>query len=203
VGVDVDVFHPLRREGKSNRFIVMYSGNLGLAYDFDTVLESARLLSRYRNIIIVIRGRGDLVPIVKTKIKELGLRNIFLHTERVERSELCKVLNSADVFLLPHRALNSAEKGLPTKLFEYQACGKPIICSSRGEPARYVKSTKSGIVVPPEDPEALSKAILELYRDEEKRRMLGMNGWIYVSTHLTTEKIGARISRVFHELLKT
>ena len=148
----------------------------------------------------MIRGTGDRVAQVKAKIKDLGLKNVFLDTKQVKKSELCKVLNFADVFLLPHRSLEAAERGLPTKLFEYQACGKPIICSSRGEPAQYVQSTRSGIVVPPEDPEALSEVVLELYRDKEKRQRLGSNGWKYVSENLTYERIGERMYQVFLQI---
>ena len=59
------------------------------------------------------------------------------------------MLNSADVFVLPMADLNFVDLGLPTKVFEYQSYGKPIICVSNGEAAKYVKFTCSGIVVNP------------------------------------------------------
>lgn len=126
----------------------------------------------------------------------------MLDTKLVKRFELCRVLNSADVFLFPHRALEAPESGLPTKLFEYQVCGKPIICCSMGEPTQYIRSTESGVVVPPGDPEALSEAILELYRDRKKGRRLGSNGWKHVSEHVSQEKIGEKMYGVFRGLLE-
>jgi glycosyltransferase involved in cell wall biosynthesis len=205
VGVDTDLLHPYVEESTNsssyrfnNKFIVMYSGNLGVQYDFDTVLEAAKLLKKYDGILFVIRGWGVLRNFIQENIN--GLSNVFLDTEVVDNKKICEILNSADVFLLPMKPLKAAEMGLPTKLFEYQACGKPIIVSSQGEPARYIMSTDSGIVVPPNDPKALSEAILELYRNEKKKDLLGKNGWIYVSKNLTLRKIGERLHKViiFH-----
>jgi len=104
-----------------------------------------------------------------------------------------KLLDSADVFLLPMKDIKAADEGLPTKIFEYQALGKPIICCSRGESAKYVKETDSGLIINPEDAKALADAILYLYNDSELSMKLGANGKKYVNKHLTIEKIGERM----------
>ena len=83
------------------------------------------------------------------------------------------------------KPLKASERGLPTKLFEYQACGKPIICCSEGEPAKYIKHTESGLVVKPGDPEALTQAIVKLYKNRKLVYELGLNGQRYVSENLT------------------
>lgn len=203
VGVDTNTFYPIKQESIKDNFVVMYSGKLSIVYDFDTILKASKLLSKFQDIVIVIRGNGEMATEIKTKIKSLKLKNVFLQTNKVELCELCKILNSADVFLLAHKVSSSAEKGLPTKLFEYQAIGKPIVCSSNGAPAEYISSTKSGIVVPPEDPEALYKAILELYKNKEKRCILGANGLKYASDNLTTDKIAQKLSMILLSVIKS
>jgi len=89
------------------------------------------------------------------------------------------------------------DEGLPTKVFEYQAYGKPIICCSKGEPARYVEAVRSGLVVKPGDPEAIAQAVLRLYKNRNLGDELGLNGWKHVSENLTSEKIGERMYNVF------
>ena len=64
------------------------------------------------------------------------------------------------------KSLKASEMGLPTKIFEYQACGKPIIACSNGEPAHYIRSTNSGIVVQPKDSIGLADSIIKLYFDK-------------------------------------
>ena len=51
---------------------------------------------------------------------------------------------------------------MSSKLYEYQAVGKPIICCSNGIPGTYVEETKSGLVVSPGDYEALTQAVINL-----------------------------------------
>jgi len=68
----------------------------------------------------------------------------------LSRDEVAELLTQADVLLLPLRDFGRPYLGISSKLYEYQAVGKPIICCAEGEPTRYVKEIISGIVVKPE-----------------------------------------------------
>ena len=198
VEVGVDAVKPLN-SGKNlnDRFTVMYSGVLGLGYDFDVVLETARFLSKNEDIIFVIRGVGEVAPKLKKAISELGLRNVVLDTRFLPKDELVALLGTADVFVLPMAGMSFVDLGLPTKVFEYQAYGKPIICVSGGEPARYVESTKSGLIVKPKDAGGFAESIIRLFKDRSAGAELGMNGREYVSECLTSERIGERMYDIF------
>src|SRR5690606_32576514 len=104
-----------------DRFTVMYSGVLGLGYDFDVVLKAARFLSKNEDIVFVIRGVGEMAPQLQKRISELGLRNVVLDTRFLPKDELATLLGSADAFVLPMAGMSFVELGLPTKVFEYQA----------------------------------------------------------------------------------
>ena len=194
VEVGVDGVKPLSAGKNSNaRFTVMYSGVLGLGYDFGVVLEAARFLAKNENIVFVIRGVGEMAPKLKKAVSERGLRNVVLDTRFLSRDELVALLGSADVFVLPMAGMSFVDLGLPTKVFEYQAYGKPIICVSGGEPARYVESTKSGLIVKPKDVGGFAETVIKLYKDRLAGAELGVNGREYVSAHLTLERIGERM----------
>ncbi|RLI41924.1 hypothetical protein DRO69_10990 [Candidatus Bathyarchaeota archaeon] len=201
VGVDrVASFSADKNEGEKDRFVVMYSGVLGLGYDFDVVLEAARLLQEQEDIVFVIRGVGELAPKIKRRINELGLDNVVLETRFLSKDKLSALLASADAFLIPMVSESCIDEGLPTKVFEYQAYGKPIICVSGGEPARYVEVTGSGLVVKPNDADGLAEAVVKLYEDRKLTAKLAWNGYRYVSENLTTEKIGEKIYTLFESL---
>jgi glycosyltransferase involved in cell wall biosynthesis len=91
--------------------------------------------------------------------------------------------------------------GVSTKLYEYQAVGKPIICCAEGQPAEYVKETGSGVVVKPGDYEALAKAVLYLKEDRDAAGKLGVSGRLYVENSLSIEKIGSKMMTVFKKIL--
>jgi glycosyltransferase involved in cell wall biosynthesis len=92
--------------------------------------------------------------------------------------------------------------GVSTKLYEYQAVGKPIICCSAGIPGVYVSETKSGIVIEPGDHESLAEAILHLENTPEIARQLGENGRRYVEEKVSVEKIGLEMIRIFKQTMR-
>ena len=188
------------KDNVKRNFIVMYSGILGVGYKFEDILKAAGYLSEYEDIIFVIRGIGESEAKIRRLINDLELKNVVLDTNLLPKPKLVELLSSADVFLLPMNPINFVEEGLPTKIFEYQAYGKPIICCSTGEPAKYIRQTESGLVVKPGDPKNLAKAILKLHKDRKLAFELGLNGWKYVSRNLTSERIGERMYDVFKSL---
>lgn len=196
VEVGVDAVEPLNVKSEKSRFVVMYSGVLGLGYDFDVVLEAAKILAKDDDIIFVIRGVGELASKLRRRIGELGLGNVVLDTNFLPKGELSALLGSADVFVLPMASGSHVDEGLPTKVFEYQAYGKPVICVSGGEPARYVEATGSGLIVKPKDAAGFAGAVVRLYEDSKLAAELGWNGWRYVSENLVAEKIGERMYEV-------
>jgi glycosyltransferase involved in cell wall biosynthesis len=202
VEVGVDRVEPLNlNEGKKGRFVVMYSGVLGLGYDFDVILEAARILRENGDVVFVIRGVGELAPWLRNRVSELDLRNVVLDTSFLPKEKLSALLGSADVFVLPMASMSFVEEGLPTKVFEYQAYGKPIICVSDGEPARYIEVTNSGLVVKPKDAYGFAEAVVELYKDKKLATELGSNGWRHVSENLKAERIGRRMYEVFASII--
>jgi len=197
IEVGVEGVKPLSADRNlKDQFVVMYSGVLGLGYDFDVVFEAARFLDKTEDVVFVIRGVGEMAPRLKKAINELGVRNVVLDTRFLPKDELSVLLASADVFVLPMATMDFVDLGLPAKVFEYQTYAKPIICVSGGEPARYVESTKSGLIVKPRDASSFAEAVSRLYNDRKLAGELGWNGWQYVSENLTTEKIGAQMYRV-------
>lgn len=198
VEVGVDGVEPLNvYECKKDRFVVMYSGVLGLGYDFNVVLEAAMILRKNKNTVLIIRGVGELSSWLRSRISSYNLNNVILDTSFLTKEKLSTLLGSADVFILPMSSLSFVEEGLPTKVFEYQAHGKPIICVSSGEPARYIEETGSGIVVKPGDYKALAEAVLYLEGNRAAAENLGVSGRRYVENNLSIEKIGSKMMAAF------
>lgn len=197
IEVGVDSVEPFNVKGRKNtEFVVMYSGVLGFGYDFDVILEAARMLTD-DDILFVIRGVGELASKLRSQIRQSNIRNVILNEQFLSKEKLSALLRSADIFVLPMACESVVDAGLPTKIFEYQAYSKPIICVSNGEPARYVEATESGLVVKPGDAFGFAEAVVRLYEDRKFAAELGWNGWQHVSENLTSERIGKRMYQVF------
>jgi len=202
-GVDIHKFKPLKKARNDNKFRVLYTGAFSVAYDFDQILMAAKLIEQEDNQVeFIIQGGGELADHIKTKVKELKLNNVKIIDKVISRGEVAQLLNTADVLILPLKDFGKPYLGISSKLYEYQAAGKPIICCAKGQPAEYVKETRSGIVVKPGDYEALAKAVLYLKENPELAEELGGNGRKYVEDKLSIEKIGLQMVETFRTLLE-
>jgi glycosyltransferase involved in cell wall biosynthesis len=156
-GVDINKFKPCNSANKRKEtFKVLYSGAFSVAYDFDQILLAAKLLENVKDVEFILQGGGELTPYLKARVKELKLINVKIMDKILSRDEVAKLLSQADALILPLRDFGRPYLGISSKLYEYQAIGKPIICCADGQPAEYVRETRSGVVIKPGDHRTLA-----------------------------------------------
>lgn len=180
--------NPLRTEfgiGEEKK-IVLYHGNMGYKQGLDTVIESARLLEDSApDILFVLCGEGA----ERTHLETLanGLSNlIFVPLQPAEK--LNELANLADIHILPQRK-EAADLVMPSKLTTMLASGKPVIaCVASGTQIERVVSPV-GKILPPEDAQTLSTAILDLMRNPAERARLGASARHYACQFLSSEPI--------------
>jgi glycosyltransferase involved in cell wall biosynthesis len=201
-GVDLNKFKAYTKPSKKNLFKVLYSGAFSVAYDFDQVLLAAKILEDVKDVVFILQGGGELAPYLKARVKELKLGNVKVMDNILSRDDVAKLLSEADAVILPLRDFGRPYLGISSKLYEYQAVGKPIICCADGQPAEYVRETKSGIVVKPGDYRALANAILYLKDNPEVAERLGVSGRNYVVENLSIGSIGQEMANVLQQVTK-
>ena len=182
-GANIDLFQldPKARQrirtelGLENRFIALYAGLFGLAYELDLVLEAAHELeTRAADVHFLLMGDGPTREALQDDASLLGLTNVtFLPAQPRER--VPGYFNAADVSLVPLREPNIPGM-LPVKIYDSMACKVPLIVGARGEPRTIVQECDSGLVVDPGNVEQLCDAILRLRDAPELRRRYGENG---------------------------
>jgi len=133
----------------------------------------------------------------------LNVKSVKIVDRLLSRQGVAELLGQADVLVLPLVEFKMPYLGMSSKLYEYQAVGKPIICCSRGLPSVYVKETNSGLAVYPGDYEALAKAVISLKENSKLARMMGENGRKYVETEASIEVIGSKMKEIFETLTGT
>jgi colanic acid biosynthesis glycosyl transferase WcaI len=164
-----------RAHGLRDAFVVMHSGNVGLAQDLGTLLQSAALLRGERGIVFVVMGDGARRAELETRARRLGLGQVrFL--PRQPKEELADAFGSADAFVV---SLKSGLAGsiVPSKLYGILAAGRPYIAAVEPscEVAEITIKHDCGLLTPPGDARALANRILELKGDAQLARHLGDN----------------------------
>ena len=138
-GVDLDVFKPRPVISSDEKFVVMYSGGLSIAYDFDQILQAAKIVEdEDKNVTFVIQGKGEQLNSIRLKVKEFKVKNVQVIDKLFSRPAVSQFLSQSNVLILPLAKFKTPYRGMSSKLYEYQAVGKPIICCSNGMPSDYV-----------------------------------------------------------------
>ena len=169
------VDHPVRRElGWSDRFVVLYSGNLGLAHEFDTVLAAARRISHSDpRVVFAFIGSGPRADEVQRAAHDLS--NVQFR-QLVHRSELGQTLTAGDVHLVTLRP-KMAGLVVPSKIYGILAAGRPTIYVGPpdGEVHEIITEGHCGTSVLNGDVTGLVEAITAYARDPEKTSREGEN----------------------------
>lgn len=182
-GVNTKQFHPIddlpvlhewkKRLGiKSNDTVIVYVGNLAPWQGIDDLMEIFfRLRSNNNNLKFLIVGEGVLKPLLLEKARRSGYDGDIVFTGMVRHEEIPFVINLADICVAPLRV----RTGSPMKVFEYMACGKPVI-TTRIEGLEFIEAEGAGLLTTPEDGIGLEKALAELIEKPSKRMEMGRRG---------------------------
>jgi colanic acid biosynthesis glycosyl transferase WcaI len=177
---------PCMREllGSANgEFIVLHSGSMGEKQGLGVAVEAAGIAGSCAPIRLALVGDGPQKAGLERMVRELDIRNVRLLPLQTD-SAFPRLLAAADALLLNQRA-DVLDSVAPSKLLAYMAAGRPVLAAANPESvaARLVTEAECGVVVRPEDPEALAEAMRALSLDAERRRTLGLAGRRFVEQH--------------------
>ncbi|HEX6509533.1 MAG TPA: glycosyltransferase family 4 protein [Chloroflexota bacterium] len=154
-----------KRLGIEDRFIVQYSGNMGLLHDIDAIVRAAEQLRDDPRIHFLLIGKGRRRQAAERLARDLGLTNITW-MDFVPRECLDETLSCCHAALVSLRA-GMEGVAVPSKLYGILALGRPVIAQvPRGsEIALVVEEERCGCLVEPGDTEGLACAIKSLASD--------------------------------------
>ena len=159
----VKVENPFRRQhGIDGKFVVMYSGNMGLCQRLEDVISAADVLRDRSDITFLLVGGGILQRQLQDQVARLGLKNVrFLPYQ--PNAELGSSLSAADVHLVPLDD-RIASCLMPSKFYGVLASATPLIAVApeECELAELTVQYGIGVLAPPGQPEALAEVIEEL-----------------------------------------
>lgn len=184
----------LRQELNLNgQVVLMYSGNLGLGHELDTVVRAMKTLGEDANIQVLFIGNGKMrEPLVKLTT-ELDL-NCIRFRSPVPLNTLSDTLAAADIHLVSQKP---GTEGLivPSKLYGIFAAGRPVlfIGSEDCELAAIIRKSKAGIIVKHSDFNGVANALRELAQAPQLRQTMGKRAREYYENNFGRDKSVSRI----------
>lgn len=190
--------HELKLDGK---FLVQYSGNMGLTHDMETIIEAAHRLNKDQSTHFLMIGGGGKLGKIKAIARLYKLSNItFLPYQ--PRKNLKNSLGAAHISLI---SLENGAQGLsvPSKLYGIMASGRPIVAivPQNNEVALTVREFNCGIVTPPKDVSALVKTITWLKDNEAERKAMRTRAYEAFLRNFTVQRCADQYYRLIKQML--
>lgn len=199
--IDTDFIRPLERTNSFSRqytldnyFVILYAGNIGLSQGWENIVKAAVILRNQPDIRFVFVGNGSALENLHEQVKQSHIENIqFIPFQPISR--VPEVLATADIALLTlQQGIGSGS--IPSKTFSYLASGRSVlaILDLDSDAADLVQRSNSGVVVPPEQPDAIAQTILALRDDPLRRATMSKAGRAYCVANHTPEKAAMKVN---------
>jgi glycosyltransferase involved in cell wall biosynthesis len=194
--------NPLRQEWNlTDKFVLGYSGNLGRAHEFETVLTVAERLRDEPRVAFLMIGGGKRFDELSAAVQARGLADAFRFLPYQARTLLSYSLGAADAHWV---SLDPRLEGLmvPSKFYGIAAAGKPIVVigDPNGELGRLVQRNACGFAIAPGDSEALTAALRQLLNAPQTVSEMGARARQMLDAHFTRRQGLARWRRLLDKL---
>lgn len=162
-----------------DKFYVQYAGTMGYVFDYQMVLQVARLLQQYKDIEIQMIGEGSQKESFIAEAKKEGLCNIvFLPLE--PQNMVSDVYSACSVCFIPLKK-GIIGNSVPSKAGLLMACKRAIVTTSDDGSYynRMINSNNLGFAYSTDNPEKVAESIVYLKNHPEERAQMGIHGYEY------------------------
>lgn len=190
---------PVAFEKKSGHTNMLYAGNIGLAQEWDLVLNVAKEI-REESITIWIIGEGVKKDYIKSEIEKHHLSNVKLLPYQ-DRKYMPAINLFADFhFIAMEKSME--HEGFPSKVYTIMASGRPmVVVSSAQTPiSSFLKDTGTALLVLDHELQGFKEAVLALASDKAMGIKMGEQGRSIIEAHYTKEKVVAEYVKLMDVL---
>src|SRR5580698_474474 len=208
-GVETDLFSPapsaannaLRQElGAEEKFLVCYIGTMGNAHGLETLLDAAAQLRQQNpTVLFLLVGEGAEKEKIKALAQSHGLANVrFL--DQQPREKIHAFISASDACLVLLKKTDVFKTVIPTKMLEFMSCARPVILGVDGQAREIVETAGAGLIIEPENSEALAQAIKTLAADAGLRTKLGQKGREYILQNFSRARTAEKYIGILESL---
>lgn len=163
--------------------------------DVGTLVQAmAEVRQELSDAMCVIVGDGSQRPILESLTHQVGLQDAVRFTGHL--ADALSVIGAGDLLVLP-----SAVESFGLVVLEAMALGKAVIATDAGGPREIVVNGETGLLVPPQNPPAMAKAMLRLLSDRQEAQAMGEQGRCRFLERYTAERMARETIEVYRRVL--
>lgn len=195
--VDLDEFHQVDSRGPQAKSYILCVALHHIHKAIDVLIKAfATFHTTYPAVELWLVGDGPYRGELETLVRQLGLTESVRFLGLQERSAVCQLLAECSLFVLPSRV-----EPFGIAIIEALASGKPVVSTKVGGIPEIIENGSNGILVKPDDPQALYEAMRMVWDDPVLARRLAAAGQATVKRHFQWEIPAARYEAIFLNLL--
>jgi glycosyltransferase involved in cell wall biosynthesis len=173
-----------------------------MAHGLDTLIDAASVLqSSQPNIVFLLVGEGADKEHIKSLAASRRLSNVCF-VDQQPRERVPAFICASDVCLVLLKKTELFKTVIPTKMLEFMSCARPVVLGVDGQARQILEEARAGIVIEPENKEALVQAIIQLAGEDSARQDLGHNGRQYIVQRCSRAKTASDYITVLQELVR-
>jgi glycosyltransferase involved in cell wall biosynthesis len=179
---DESIFYRRGRTRSDDKFVMLYPGSLSRHQGLDLAIRAlARIRDRAPHAELRIYGKGDQLEALVRLAHELGLEDRVHFHDAVALTEIARIMENADLGIVPKRTDGFGNEALSTKIPEFMALGVPVIASNSQVERRYFPSSAIKFFNPNSETE-LADCMLTMIRHPEERQARVCQGDEFIRT---------------------
>jgi glycosyltransferase involved in cell wall biosynthesis len=203
-GTSIDKFRSYnieqRRQIRENlkiedKIVLSYTAHLRPEKGHKYLLEAiSEIKDQYTNVVLLLMGDGVLRSDLDALTRQLNIEDKVRFLGY--RKDIPELLSAADIYV--H---TSVVEGFGIAIIEAMAIGLPVVATNVGGIPEIITNGENGILVPPENPQALAKAIVDLIEHPEKRKILVEKGKQHVKANFTYQIMVKEYMQVYNNAI--
>lgn len=161
-----------------------------------------QLVERHSGLRLVVVGNGSLRSDLERDFADRGLTPHVTFTGSLPHEQVAGVIRQFDAALAPYPRLEHTFYFSPLKLFEYMACGVPVVAAELGQIGEVVRDGETGVLYPPGELDAFVDACDRLLADPPMQRRLGAAAAELVRSTYTWDRNAAQVVGLARSLIE-
>jgi alpha-maltose-1-phosphate synthase len=175
---------------------ILFFGRIVEYKGLNHLLDAMISLQKKNRFKLIIAGEGNLTP-YQDKITRIDPKLIEVYNRYIEDDQVARLFQRVKLIILPYT--DGTQTGIVPIAYAFS---KPVIATNVGSFSEVIENEKTGLLIPPNDNQALQNAIIRLMSDDSLRNQIGKNGYTKMQADLSWNTVISEIVSVYDRTVK-
>lgn len=204
---DINEMEKLKMAGEEKRWegrtVLFYHGYINVGRGLEAVIRSMpQLIKKFKDLLLVLIGTGEGFEPFKDLCQELNVEKNIEFVGWLDFHQIPSMINEASICIIPHLATEHKNTTIPNKLFDYMACGKPVVVADAKPLKRIVEEERCGLVFESGSSESFIRIVTQMLQNPSLAQNMGENGYRAVKRRYNWEYDSRVLKHVIEDLKK-